>query len=85
MGADAIKVLLKRLNLVEVAKELRDLLEAEMVKVKKSAQKIRDLVKRLKVVESLRDSGLGGAGNRAEWTVLDCIPVIPPDLRPLVL
>src|SRR5579885_2856351 len=57
MGAEAIKKLLER----------------------------RDLVKRLKVVESLRDSGLGGPQNKPEWMVLECIPVIPPDLRPLVL
>src|SRR5205085_2004240 len=43
-------------------------------------QKQRDLVKRLKVVEALRDSS-----NKPEWMVLTCIPVIPPDLRPLVL
>ena len=42
-------------------------------------------VKRLKVVEALRDSGLGGPQNKPEWMVLECIPVIPPDLRPLVL
>ena len=37
------------------------------------------------MVESLRDSGLGGPQNKSEWMVLECIPVIPPDLRPLVL
>ncbi len=37
------------------------------------------------MVESLRDSGLGGPQNKPEWMVLECIPVIPPDLRPLVL
>ena len=41
---------------------------------------MKDLTKRLKVVEALRDSD-----NRPEWMVLECIPVIPPDLRPLVL
>ena len=49
-------------------------------KDKPSKQKQRDLVKRLKVVEALRDSS-----NKPEWMVLTCIPVIPPDLRPLVL
>jgi len=85
MGAEAIKSLLKKLDLVKISLELREKLDEELAKVKRSAQKVRDLVKRLKVVESLRDSGMGGSANRAEWMVLDCIPVIPPDLRPLVL
>ena len=85
MGAEAIKALLRRLDLVKVSLDLRSLLDAELLKPKRSAQKVRDLVKRLKVVESLRDSGMGGSANRSEWMVLDCIPVIPPDLRPLVL
>ncbi len=82
MGAEAIKALLKKLDLVKISLELREKLEEELAKVKRSAQKVRDLVKRLKVVESLRDSGMGGSANRSEWMVLDCIPVIPPDLRP---
>ena len=45
-----------------------------------SQQKKKDLVKRLRIIESLRDSS-----NRPEWLVLEVIPVIPPDLRPLVL
>src|SRR6202162_4174658 len=45
-----------------------------------SKQKMKELVKRLKTVEALRDSS-----NKCEWMVLECIPVIPPDLRPLVL
>ena len=45
-----------------------------------SKQKIKDIIKRLKTVEMLRDSG-----NKPEWMILDVIPVIPPDLRPLVL
>src|SRR5262249_9533737 len=89
MGADAIKKLLERLDLVELSKELREKLEEENRKdetgKKPSKQKQRDYVKRLKVVESLRDSGLGGPQNKPEWMVLECIPVIPPDLRPLVL
>ena len=85
MGAEAIKKLLEKLNLVELSHELRDKLAAESTKDKPSKQKQRDLVKRLKVVESLRDSGLGGPQNKPEWMVLECIPVIPPDLRPLVL
>ncbi len=75
MGAEAVKKLLMRLNLVELSQKLRaDLKETG------SQQRIKDLIKRLKIVESLRDSD-----NRPEWMVLDVIPVIPPDLRPLVL
>ncbi|MCI0642620.1 MAG: DNA-directed RNA polymerase subunit beta' [Gemmataceae bacterium] len=85
MGAEAVKKLLERLDLVQLSKELRDELTLLGQKEKPSKQKQRDLVKRLKVVESLRDSGLGGPANKPEWMVLECIPVIPPDLRPLVL
>jgi len=89
MGAEAVKKLLEKLDLVSLSRELREALAAEMHKEatggKSSKQKMRDLVKRLKVVESLRDSGLNGPQNKPEWMVLECIPVIPPDLRPLVL
>lgn len=80
MGAEAVKKMLERLNLVDLSKKLRDELTALGQKEKPSKQKERDLVKRLKVVEALRDSP-----NKPEWMVLECIPVIPPDLRPLVL
>ncbi|HMP03073.1 MAG TPA: DNA-directed RNA polymerase subunit beta' [Gemmatales bacterium] len=78
MGAEAIKKMLERLDLVKLCNDLR----ADLAKdnVKSSKQKQKDLTKRLKVAESLRDSE-----NRSEWMVLSCIPVIPPDLRPLVL
>ncbi|MFT3881734.1 MAG: DNA-directed RNA polymerase subunit beta' [Gemmatales bacterium] len=78
MGAEAIKRLLERLDLVTLSHLLRE----DMVKdgAKGSKQKQKDFTKRLKVVESLRDSE-----NKCEWMVLECIPVIPPDLRPLVL
>src|SRR5579862_4254322 len=85
MGAEAVKKLLEGLDLVDLSRDLREKLDDEMTKTKPSAQKRRDLVKRLKVVEALRDSGLGGPQNKPEWMVLECIPVIPPDLRPLVL
>src|SRR6476661_801893 len=75
MGADAVRKLLARLDLVALSKQLRQELGETS-----SKQKMKDLTKRLKVVESLRDSD-----NRPEWMVLECIPVIPPDLRPLVL
>src|SRR5438270_1033574 len=80
MGAEAIKKLLEKLNLVDESKKLRDKLYAESKKDKPSKAKLKDLVKRLKIIESLRDSS-----NKCEWMVLECIPVIPPDLRPLVL
>src|SRR5581483_5545168 len=91
MGADAIKKLLEGLDLVKMSRDLRAQLEAESAKTgdkpgkKPSVQKQKEFVKRLKVIESLRDSGLGGPQNKPEWMVLECIPVIPPDLRPLVL
>jgi DNA-directed RNA polymerase subunit beta' len=75
MGAEAVKDMLARLDLVKLSRELRADLQAT-----KSKQKGKDILKRLRTVESLRDSG-----NRPEWMVLDCVPVIPPDLRPLVL
>jgi DNA-directed RNA polymerase subunit beta' len=85
MGAEAIKKLLERLDLVELSGQLRNDLALVNAKERPSRQRQRDLTKRLKVVEALRDSGLGGPQNKPEWMVLECIPVIPPDLRPLVL
>jgi DNA-directed RNA polymerase subunit beta' len=81
MGAEAIKKLLEKLNLVELSRDLRERLDKEMLRGEKaSKQRTKELVKRLKTVEALRDSS-----NKCEWMVLECIPVIPPDLRPLVL
>jgi len=75
MGADAVRELIERTDLPAIAEQLRkDLRET------KSKQKIKDLAKRLKIVEQLRKSE-----NNAVWLVQDVIPVIPPDLRPLVL
>lgn len=75
MGAEAVRKLLTALDLVSLSKTLRvDLSETG------SKQKQKDLINRLKIVESIRDSD-----NKPEWMVLDVIPVIPPDLRPLVL
>ncbi|MCE9588998.1 MAG: DNA-directed RNA polymerase subunit beta' [Planctomycetes bacterium] len=75
MGAEAAKELLQRLDLDAINDQLRaDLKET------RSKQKIKDLSKRLKVVEQIRKSE-----NKPEWMVMDVIPVIPPDLRPLVL
>jgi len=75
MGAEAVRKLLVELDLVKLSVELR----AELVETN-SKQKKKDLINRLKIVEAIRDSD-----NRPEWMVLDVIPVIPPDLRPLVL
>ncbi|MHC4837905.1 MAG: DNA-directed RNA polymerase subunit beta', partial [Planctomycetota bacterium] len=75
MGAEAIRELLGQLRLDELSIELR-----EELGTTRSKQKIKDLSKRLKIVEQLR-----GSDNDPEWMVLDVVPVIPPDLRPLVL
>ncbi|MEC8818216.1 MAG: DNA-directed RNA polymerase subunit beta', partial [Planctomycetota bacterium] len=75
MGAEAIRELLNQLDLVEIAFELRAELDTT-----KSKQREKDLSKRLKIVEQIRNSE-----NDPAWMVLDVVPVIPPDLRPLVL
>ena len=74
MGAEGIKELLKKLNLPAMAKELRAKMKEET-----SLQKKLKYTRRLKVVESFRKSG-----NKPEWMILDVVPVIPPELRPLV-
>jgi DNA-directed RNA polymerase subunit beta' len=74
MGAEAIKELLRRVDVDTMSKELR----AKM-KIESSAQKKIKFAKRLKVVDAFRKSG-----NKPEWMILDVIPVIPPELRPLV-
>ncbi|HEV2296504.1 MAG TPA: DNA-directed RNA polymerase subunit beta' [Tepidisphaeraceae bacterium] len=75
MGAEAIK---KLLGLLDLNFE-QDKVRREIEKTN-SKQKIKDLTKRLKLIEAIR-----GSENKAEWMVMDVIPVIPPDLRPLVL
>lgn len=74
MGAEFIKELLTRIELDELAVELRH----EMLETNSEAKR-KKVVKRLKTVESFRESG-----NRPEWMILDVIPVLPPELRPLV-
>ena len=74
MGAEAIKELLKRVDVDELATELRDKMKNET-----SVQKRLKYAKRLKVVEAFRKSG-----NKPQWMILDVLPVIPPELRPLV-
>jgi len=74
MGAEAIKEILKRVEVEELSIELR-----EKMKNETSLQKRLKYAKRLKVVEAFRKSG-----NKPQWMILDVIPVIPPELRPLV-
>ena len=73
MGAEAVLELLKEIDLDEESEKLRKDLE------KASGQKRSRIIKRLEVVEAFRKSG-----NRPEWMILTVIPVIPPDLRPMV-
>ncbi len=74
MGAEAIKELLHEINVPELTKELRAALKTET-----SLQKRRNIVRRLDVCEAFLKSG-----NKPEWMIMDVIPVIPPDLRPMV-
>jgi len=73
MGAESIKELLAEIDLDALSEQLKEELEAS------SGQKRIRLLKRLDVVESFRLSG-----NRPEWMILDVVPVIPPDIRPMV-
>ena len=94
MGAEAIRKLLADIDLDEVSEDLRSKLKEAMAKRKNLDQSARNksgkknevldpkcvkIVRRLEVIEALRQSG-----NRPEWMVMDVIPVIPPDLRPMV-
>ena len=73
MGAEAVKELLAEIDCEKLSAELR----AELKDA--SGQKKAKIVKRLEVVEAFRQSG-----NRPEWMILDVLPVIPPDIRPMV-
>ncbi|MCI0503005.1 MAG: DNA-directed RNA polymerase subunit beta' [Fusobacteria bacterium] len=73
MGAEAIKELLKQIDIESLSKELKVDLETA------SGQKKMKLLRRLEVVEDFRKSG-----NKPEWMILDVLPVIPPELRPMV-
>ena len=75
MGAEAIKVLLQEIDIEKLSQELKDEL-----KDTQQGQKRVKLLKRLDVIEAFRQSG-----NRPEWMILDVVPIIPPDLRPLIL
>ena len=73
MGAESIKELLQSIDLEEEAKELKAGLKDS------TGQKKAKIIKRLEVVEAFR-----GSGNKPEWMIMDVVPVIPPDLRPMV-
>jgi len=74
MGAEAIKELLRRIDVEELGEELRVVMRTETSQIRRLKA-----AKRLKVVDAFRRSG-----HRPEWMILDVIPVIPPELRPLV-
>ena len=73
IGAEAIRTLLEGLDLDSLSSELRVKMQ------EKGAKADRRLLKRIEIVENFRDSG-----NKPEWMILDVIPVIPPELRPMV-
>ncbi len=73
MGAEAIKKLLEEIDLEKTCAELREELENA------SNQKATRILKRLEVLDAFRVSG-----NRPEWMIMECLPVIPPDIRPMV-
>ncbi|MCR5421823.1 MAG: DNA-directed RNA polymerase subunit beta' [Lachnospiraceae bacterium] len=73
MGAEAVKELLMDIDLDGESEELKEALKES------TGQKRAKIIKRLEVVEAFR-----GSGNKPEWMIMDAIPVIPPDLRPMV-
>ena len=73
MGAEAVKELLEQIDLETLSRQLR-----EELKTASSQKKLR-LVKRLEVVEAFRESG-----NKPSWMIMDVLPVIPPDIRPMI-
>ncbi|MFQ5848285.1 MAG: DNA-directed RNA polymerase subunit beta' [Candidatus Methylomirabilales bacterium] len=74
IGAEAIRTLLKRVDIRKLAEELREQMQRET-----SQQTRKKIVKRLRIVDAFQTSG-----NKPEWMILDVIPVLPPELRPLV-
>ena len=74
MGAEAIRELLMAVDLDKECKEMREIIESNS-----SGQKLATAVKRIEILEAFRKSG-----NRPEWMILTVLPVIPPDLRPMV-
>lgn len=74
MGAEAIRELLRKVDVQALSEQLRQEMREASSEIKK-----KKIAKRLKIVDSFKDSG-----NKPEWMILEVIPVIPPDLRPLV-
>jgi DNA-directed RNA polymerase subunit beta' len=74
MGAEAVQELLRSINLAKEIEVIREDIEAT-----NSETKIKKLTKRLKLMEAFQDSG-----NKPEWMVMEVLPILPPDLRPLV-
>ena len=74
MGAETVREMLKKIDLVELSEHLRLEMKDTTSQIKRSR-----IAKRLRIVEAFRQSG-----NRAEWMILTKIPILPPDLRPLV-
>jgi DNA-directed RNA polymerase subunit beta' len=74
MGAEAIRDLLRQINLEDEIKTLR-----EELPITSSETKIKKITKRLKLIEAFYESG-----NKPEWMIMDVLPVLPPELRPLV-
>ncbi len=74
MGAQAIRDMLQSMDLEDLSQDLR-----QRARVETSVQRKKDILKRLKVVEAFRNSG-----NLPDWMILEAVPVLPPDLRPLV-
>ncbi|HJS47951.1 MAG TPA: DNA-directed RNA polymerase subunit beta', partial [Gemmatimonadales bacterium] len=80
IGAPAVRTLLQQLDVKVIAEQLRTGVATE-----RSQHRKKQMLKRLKIVDAFLNSGAAGDGpNRPEWMILDVIPVIPPDLRPLV-
>src|SRR5258707_1612847 len=80
IGSPAIRLLLERINVDRLADELRNTVANET-----SQHRKKQMLKRLKIVDAMRSSGsAGGERNDPRWKLLDDVPVIPPDLRPLV-
>ncbi|MFZ5947000.1 MAG: DNA-directed RNA polymerase subunit beta' [Stygiobacter sp.] len=78
IGGDAVKELLKEIDIEKLFHELKALLKQDI-----SQQKRTDILKRLRVLEAFREKE-GKVPNKPEWMVMNVIPVIPPELRPLV-
>ena len=79
IGGEAVKELLKRIDIDQLYIELKNLLKVETSQVRKL-----ELLKRLRITNAFKQNIKSGYQNLPHWMVLDVIPVIPPDLRPLV-